>query len=88
MRARRAAGISGHLSDVTVNGIDVTEFVSAELDRQHPERVQFRRSQTAGEEWSDRMAVIRRIVTGLADADLGGPASARRLPVTRTKSAP
>jgi DinB superfamily/Pentapeptide repeats (8 copies) len=39
--------ISGYLSNVTVNGVDVTDFVSAELDRRHPERVQFRQSQTA-----------------------------------------
>ena len=39
--------ISGYLSNVTVNGVDVTDFVSAELDRRHPERVQFRESQTA-----------------------------------------
>jgi DinB superfamily/Pentapeptide repeats (8 copies) len=39
--------ISGHLSNVTVNGVDVTDFVSAELDRRHPERVQFREGQTA-----------------------------------------
>ena len=39
--------ISGYLSNVTVNDIDVTDFVNAELDRRHPERVQFRDSQTA-----------------------------------------
>ncbi|HXR23239.1 MAG TPA: DinB family protein [Acidimicrobiales bacterium] len=39
--------ISGHLSNFTVNGVDVTDFVSAELDRRHPERVQFREGQTA-----------------------------------------
>ncbi|MGE5136578.1 MAG: DinB family protein [Gemmatimonadota bacterium] len=39
--------ISGHLSNVTVNGVDVTDFVNAELDRRHPERVQFREGQTA-----------------------------------------
>jgi hypothetical protein len=38
--------ISGYLSDVTINGVDVTDFVSAELDRRHPERVQFREGQT------------------------------------------
>ncbi|MGI9007923.1 MAG: DinB family protein [Streptosporangiaceae bacterium] len=41
--------ISGYLSNVTVNGVDVSEFVSAELDRRHPERVQFRAGQTAGD---------------------------------------
>jgi hypothetical protein len=39
--------ISGYLSNVTVNGIDVTDFVNAELDRRHPERVQFRAGHTA-----------------------------------------
>src|ERR1700739_1760709 len=39
--------ISGYLSNVTVNDVDVTDFVSAELDRRHPERVQFREAQTA-----------------------------------------
>jgi DinB superfamily len=41
--------ISGYLSKVTVNGIDVTDFVNAELDRRHPERVQLREGQTAGD---------------------------------------
>ena len=39
--------ISGYLSNVTVNGVDVTDFVNAELDRRHPERVQFREGQSA-----------------------------------------
>ena len=39
--------ISGYLSNLTVNGVDVTGFVSAELDRRHPERVQFREVRTA-----------------------------------------
>jgi DinB superfamily/Pentapeptide repeats (8 copies) len=41
--------ISGYLSNVTVNDVDVTDFVSAELDRRHPERVQFREGQTAAD---------------------------------------
>ena len=39
--------ISGYLSNVAVNGVDVTDFVNAELDLRHPERVQFREGQTA-----------------------------------------
>lgn len=39
--------ISGHLSNFAVNGVDVTDFVNAELDRRHPERVQFREAHTA-----------------------------------------
>lgn len=41
--------ISGYLSNVTVNGVDVSDFVSAELDRRHPERVQFREGQDASD---------------------------------------
>jgi hypothetical protein len=39
--------ISGFVCNLTINGVDVTEFVNAELDRRHPERVQFRQGQTA-----------------------------------------
>jgi hypothetical protein len=39
--------ISGYVSNVTVNGIDVTGFVNAELDRRHPERKQLRGIATA-----------------------------------------
>jgi hypothetical protein len=42
-----SVSISGYLSKVTVNGVDVTDFVSAELDRQHPERVQCREGENA-----------------------------------------
>jgi hypothetical protein len=39
--------ISGYVSNLMVNGIDVTEYVEAELDRRHPERVQLRNIQNA-----------------------------------------
>jgi hypothetical protein len=39
--------ISGYLSNVTVNDVDVSDFVRAELDRRHPERVLFRECRTA-----------------------------------------
>ncbi len=39
--------ISGYVDNLTVNGVDVTEFVNAELDRRHPERAQLREAQTA-----------------------------------------
>jgi hypothetical protein len=32
--------VSGYVSNFVVNGVDVTAFVEAELDRRHPERVQ------------------------------------------------
>jgi len=41
--------ISGYLSNVTVNDVDVTEYVNAELDRRHPERAQLREGRTAGD---------------------------------------
>jgi hypothetical protein len=39
--------ISGYIGNLTVNGVDVTDFVGAELDRRHPERVQLREGRTA-----------------------------------------
>jgi hypothetical protein len=39
--------ISGYLSNVTVNGVNVTDFVNAELDQRHPERMQLSEGQTA-----------------------------------------
>ena len=34
--------ISGYVSNVVINGVDVTAYVSDELDTRHPERVQLR----------------------------------------------
>jgi uncharacterized damage-inducible protein DinB len=39
--------VSGYVSGLVVNGVDVTEYVDAELDRRYPERVQLRQMQTA-----------------------------------------
>ncbi len=39
--------VSGYVSNFVVNGVDVTAFVNAELDRRHPERVQLSKMQTA-----------------------------------------
>jgi len=39
--------ISGYVSGLVVNGVDVTGYVDAELDRRHPERVQLREMRTA-----------------------------------------
>jgi hypothetical protein len=41
--------VSGYLSNFVVNGVDVTGFVAAELDRRHPERVQLRQLRTAAD---------------------------------------
>ena len=38
--------VSGYVERLVVNGVDVTAFVDAELDRRHPERVQLREMQT------------------------------------------
>jgi hypothetical protein len=39
--------VSGMIGNFTVNDVDVTAFVQAELDRRHPERVQVRQIKTA-----------------------------------------
>ncbi len=39
--------LSGYVDHLVVNGVDVTEYVDAELDRRHPERVQLRSVQGA-----------------------------------------
>jgi hypothetical protein len=41
--------ISGYLSNVMINGVEVSDYVNAELDRRHPERVQFRQGETAAD---------------------------------------
>ena len=58
--------VSGYVNTFLVNGVDVTGFVDAELDRRHPERVQLREMQTADDYramwdtierlWSDTVA--------------------------------
>lgn len=37
--------VSGYVSNFKINGIDVTAYVEAELDKRHPERVQLRSMQ-------------------------------------------
>jgi hypothetical protein len=39
--------VSGMVDNFVVNDVDVTAFVTAELDRRHPERVQLRQMRTA-----------------------------------------
>jgi uncharacterized damage-inducible protein DinB len=34
--------VSGYVSNLVINGVDVTEYVESELNRRHPERVQLR----------------------------------------------
>jgi DinB superfamily/Pentapeptide repeats (8 copies) len=63
--------VSGLVENFVVNDVDVTAFVEAELDRQHPERVQLRQMQTADDHramwdtierlWSETVARARRL---------------------------
>ena len=41
--------LSGLVSNLVVNDVDVTAFVEGELDKRHPERVQLRQMRTAGD---------------------------------------
>jgi DinB superfamily/Pentapeptide repeats (8 copies) len=63
--------MSGYVDRLVVNGVDVTGFVDAELDRRHPERVQLRDMQSADDYramwytverlWSDTVARAERL---------------------------
>jgi hypothetical protein len=63
--------LSGYVDGLVVNGVDVTAYVAAELDRRHPERVALRGLRTAEDFralwatverlWSDTMARARRL---------------------------
>jgi hypothetical protein len=64
--------ISGYVENLVVNGIDVTEYVDAELDRRHPERVQLRNIQNA-DDFRAMGATVERLWTELT-------ARAERLP--------
>jgi hypothetical protein len=41
--------VSGYVDHFVINGVDVTAYVEAELDRRHPERVQLREMTSAGD---------------------------------------
>jgi DinB superfamily/Pentapeptide repeats (8 copies) len=63
--------ISGFIHTFTINGVDVTDYVNAELDRRHPERVQLRQTRTPDDHralwdaierlWSDALARAERL---------------------------
>ncbi len=59
----RDVNISGYLGTVLVNDIDVTDFVQAELDRLHPERVQLRSVKTA-DDFRRMWALIEQLWSG------------------------
>ena len=63
------SGFAGRLGTVVVEGVDVTAYVEAELDRRHPERVALRRLTTVDDfraAWARIDALWR---DTLADAD-------------------
>lgn len=63
--------VSGYVSNFLVNGVDVSDFVNAELDRRHPERVQLRQVGSADDfralwdtierPWSEALARVERL---------------------------
>lgn len=55
--------MSGLVSNLVVNDVDVTAFVAGELDRRHPERVQLRAVRTAGD-YRAMWATIERLWSG------------------------
>jgi hypothetical protein len=67
--------VSGLVGSFVVNDVDVTEFVEAELDRRHPERVQLRQVRTA-EDYRAMWDTIERLWAGTVDRTgrLPGPA--------------
>jgi hypothetical protein len=64
-------------SRVVVDDVDVTDFVAAELDRRHPERVH-----------ADRRARVRRLVATVTDAELAQSRTAVPTPVWGEESHP
>ena len=64
--------ISGFIGGLTVNGVDVTGYVAAELDRRHPERVQLREMRTADDfrAMADTMTTLWSAAVARAQAPL------------------
>lgn len=72
--------ISGYVSNLTVNGVDVSDFANAELDRRHPERVQFREGKNADDVralwgtierlWADAVQRAGRLPAAAVDAQV------------------
>ncbi len=85
--------VSGYVERLVVNGVDVTDYVDAELDRRHPERVQLRQIEdadgframwdTVERIWSDTVARAERAPRGST-----ARASRRRVVVRRDAAPP
>lgn len=63
------ARIDGEIRNLVVNGVDVTPFVEAELDRRHPERAKMRPTDPAGfrEAWD----IVERLWDGTVERARG-----------------
>ena len=74
--------LNGWVENLTVNGVDVTGYVEAQLDERHPERVQRRAMQSADDHramWevvegllAQDVERVRRLPAGAADERVGG----------------
>ncbi|MFC0527584.1 DinB family protein [Phytohabitans kaempferiae] len=61
--------IHGEIGSLTVNGVDVGQFVSDELDRRYPERARMRPTDAAG--FRDAWDVVERLWTGTVERARG-----------------
>lgn len=74
--------LSGYVQHLLVNGVDVTGFVEAELDRRHPERVQLRAVANADDFramwatleglWAEAVARVERLPAAAAHERVDG----------------
>lgn len=69
--------MSGFLDNVVVNDVDVTAFVSAELDRRHPERLQLREMRTV-EQFRAMWDTLERLWSGAVGRSRRLPEPARQ----------
>src|SRR5579875_3026207 len=79
------AVIDGLVSNLVVNGVEVTSYVEAELDRRHPVRLLIRSADPAGlrhavrqlrADWAATLGRLRGMPEGSADQRVGGEWSA------------
>jgi uncharacterized damage-inducible protein DinB len=61
--------ITGEISNLTINGVDVAPLVSAELERRHPELARMRPTDPAG--FREAWAVLERLWAGTVDRARG-----------------
>ncbi|HEY5263089.1 MAG TPA: pentapeptide repeat-containing protein, partial [Acidimicrobiales bacterium] len=61
--------ISGEIENLVINGVDVTPFIEAELDRRQPERIKMRPSDPEG--FREAWHVLDRLWEGTIDRARG-----------------